>query len=86
MLTYRNFKRVMIALVGGTVLLLGLALLVLPGPGIPVVIGGLAILAVEFAWARHWLHKTRDFVTRRTWRSATPPAQQPAADQVKSDV
>lgn len=45
-------KKTLIALIGGTVLLIGLALLVLPGPGLPLVAVGLAILATKFIWAR----------------------------------
>lgn len=51
-------KKFFIALMGGTVLLVGLALLVLPGPGLPIIAAGLAILATEFVWAR------------RVWRQA----------------
>lgn len=61
MLTLRNIKRFMIAIAGGTVLLIGLALIVLPGPAFIVIPAGLAILAVEFAWARRWLDKARAF-------------------------
>lgn len=35
----------------GALLLVGTVLLVLPGPGIPFLIGAVAILATEFAWA-----------------------------------
>jgi len=45
-------KKFFIALIGGTVLLIGAAMLVLPGPGLLVIAGGLAILAMEFFWAR----------------------------------
>ena len=45
-------KKFFIALMGGTVLLVGAALLVLPGPGLPIVAAGLAILATQFLWAR----------------------------------
>jgi tellurite resistance protein TerC len=38
-----------------TVLLIGVALLVLPGPAFVVIPIGLAILATEYAWARQWL-------------------------------
>jgi hypothetical protein len=38
-----------------TVLLLGVAMIVLPGPAIVVIPIGLAILATEYAWARRWL-------------------------------
>jgi len=52
-----NAKRLVVAVIGFTVILVGVALLVLPGPGIAVIIGGLAILAVEFAWARRILQR-----------------------------
>ena len=64
MLTIRNVKRVMIAIAGGTVLLVGIALIVLPAPPFCVIPAGLAILAVEFAWAKRWLDKTREFIAR----------------------
>jgi tellurite resistance protein TerC len=48
-----------VTVVGATVLLFGIALLVLPGPAIVVIPLGLAILATEYAWARHWLKKAR---------------------------
>jgi Putative transmembrane protein (PGPGW) len=42
----------MLVVLGGFAALLGgLALLVLPGPGIPLVIAGLGLLALEFRWA-----------------------------------
>lgn len=52
----------MIALVGGTVLLIGIAMIVLPGPAILVIPAGLGILAIEFAWARHWLKRVRQYM------------------------
>ena len=48
-----------ISVVGATVLLIGVALLVLPGPAFVVIPVGLAILATEYAWARRWLRKAR---------------------------
>jgi len=55
----RQGRRAAIFVLGGTLLLFGTLLLILPGPGIPIVIGGLALLAVEFAWARRWLRRGR---------------------------
>src|SRR5213080_580617 len=52
-------KRVIVSVVGATVLLIGIALLVLPGPAFVVIPLGLAILATEYAWARRWLKKAR---------------------------
>jgi tellurite resistance protein TerC len=48
-----------VAIVGGTVLAIGVALIVLPGPAFVVIPLGLAILSAEFAWARHWLRKVK---------------------------
>ena len=58
-LTYRWARRIAVALVGGTVLAIGVALIVLPGPAFMVIPLGLAILSAEFAWARHWLRKVK---------------------------
>jgi len=43
-----------------TVLLIGVALLVLPGPAFVVIPVGLAILATEYAWARRWLRTLKE--------------------------
>jgi uncharacterized protein (TIGR02611 family) len=50
-------RRVIVAMVGATVMLIGIALLVLPGPAFVVIPVGLAILATEYAWARRWPEK-----------------------------
>jgi len=52
-------RRVIVSVVGATVLLIGIALLVLPGPAFIVIPVGLAILATEYAWARRWLKEAR---------------------------
>lgn len=57
-------KKFFIALMGGTVLLIGLALLVFPGPGLPIVAAGLAILATEFLWARHAWRRAKGTLTK----------------------
>ena len=56
-------KRVIVTVVGATVLLIGIALLVLPGPAFLVIPLGLAILATEYAWARRWLRKARQIAS-----------------------
>ena len=48
--------------VGSTVLILGVAMIVLPGPGLVVIPLGLAILAAEFVWARRLLTRLREEV------------------------
>jgi len=61
---YRSVKRLLVLMIGGTITLLGIALLVLPGPAVIVIPIGLAILGAEFAWARHWLRRFRDRADR----------------------
>jgi uncharacterized protein (TIGR02611 family) len=51
-----------VGILGALVVVTGIALIPLPGPGWAIVILGLAIWAVEFAWARHLLHFTRRHV------------------------
>ncbi len=57
--TFRIARKVVVAVLGGTVVLVGLAMVVLPGPAILVIPLGLAILATEFLWARRWLKRAR---------------------------
>ena len=61
-------RKVVVATLGGTVLLLGLVMLVLPGPAVLVIPAGLAILATEFLWARRALRKCKG-AARRAQRS-----------------
>ena len=62
----KPFKRIVVMVVGGTVLAIGVALVVLPGPAFIVIPAGLAILAIEFAWARRWLRSARAVLPRRS--------------------
>ena len=52
-------KRFAVTLVGTALLVLGAAMMVLPGPGILVIVGGLALLATEYVWARRMLTSAR---------------------------
>jgi len=58
--SYRAGRKLAIATIGASVVALGVAMLVLPGPAILVIPLGLAVLAVEFAWARRWLERLRN--------------------------
>jgi len=60
----RPLRRFLVLVIGSTVLLAGVLMLVLPGPGILVIIVGLAILAIEFAWAEALLIHARERVAR----------------------
>ena len=56
-------KRIVVAVIGGTVTIIGIALIVLPGPAFIVIPIGLSILATEFLWAKRWLQKARELAT-----------------------
>jgi hypothetical protein len=62
---------------GWALLAAGAALLVLPGPGIPLVVGGLALHAREQAWARR-THRWLGARLPRPW--GTPRAEDPRGD------
>jgi tellurite resistance protein TerC len=67
-LTYKAARRIVIAVVGATVVLLGVVMIVTPGPAFVVIPVGLAVLSIEFTWARHWLKKLRESITRNGQR------------------
>jgi Putative transmembrane protein (PGPGW). len=70
--TYKLARRLVIGVLGATVVLIGVAMLVLPGPALVVIPLGLAILGLEFAWARHWLYvvkqRAQDMLNNRNNR------------------
>jgi uncharacterized protein (TIGR02611 family) len=57
-------KRLIVAMIGFTVLAVGIAMIVLPGPAILVIPLGLSILATEFVWAKKFLEKVRSKLKR----------------------
>ena len=74
--TYKAARRIVVAVVGATVLLLGLVMIVTPGPAIVVIPVGLTILSIEFAWARHWLRRLREAISNRNSKSLGARAEQ----------
>jgi uncharacterized protein (TIGR02611 family) len=70
----RSSKRIAVTVVGFAVLAAGLAMFVLPGPGILVVALGFAILGTEYAWAAAALERTRR-TAERAGRAATGAAR-----------
>jgi tellurite resistance protein TerC len=79
--TYKVAKRIVIGVVGGTVLALGVVMMVTPGPGLAGIIAGLGILAIEFTWARIWLKKIKSRAQdmARQFRSKNGQQGNPAA-------
>lgn len=56
----RHTKKVIVTVVGLTIVAAGLAMLVLPGPGWIAIVAGLALLATEYVWARRLLEKAKE--------------------------
>lgn len=69
---YSVVRKSVIALVGFTIIIIGIALLVLPGPGILVIIFGLFILSIEFAWAERHLQTAKKHAQKITKRKQKP--------------
>jgi tellurite resistance protein TerC len=67
----RRLKMVITAVIGFTVIAIGAAMLVLPGPGLVVIALGLLILSAEFVWAKRALDRMKDTArdVRDRWRS-----------------
>jgi uncharacterized protein (TIGR02611 family) len=61
---FRSAKRIVVLVLGAALVAAGLAMLVLPGPGIVVVVLGLAVLATEFVWAERMLDVAKTQATR----------------------
>lgn len=58
--TVEQAKRLIKIVIGFTILLGGFIMLFIPGPGIPTIVGGLAILATEFVWAKRLMKRFKD--------------------------
>jgi len=58
--------RIAIGVIGVSVILVGIVLLPLPGPGWVIIFAGLGVLAIEFVWARRLLRFARRQVGRWT--------------------
>jgi tellurite resistance protein TerC len=64
--SYKVVRKLIITMVGISVLLIGAAMIVLPGPAIIVIPAGLAILATEFGWARLFLRRLKEKIRWKT--------------------
>jgi uncharacterized protein (TIGR02611 family) len=62
--TLKKTKRIVTAIIGFTVLAIGVAMIVLPGPAIIVIPVGLGILATEFVWAKSLLNRIKAQASR----------------------
>ena len=72
-------KRLATAVIGFTMLLFGAVMLVMPGPGIVIILLGLSILGAEFVWARNMMRRIRR-AGGQIKRSVLPDSEKPADD------
>ena len=71
--TFKQVKRLVIGLIGFTVLVIGVAMIVLPGPAFIVIPIGLGILATEFIWAKSLLRRVKQRITKNNKGKGVPP-------------
>ena len=64
-LTLNSVKKLIVAVIGFTILIIGIFMIVLPGPAFIVIPLGLAILATEFVWAKKWLDKMKEKISEQ---------------------
>ena len=79
---YRHARRIAIAVIGSTVVLIGVCMIVLPGPAFVVIPAGLGILGLEFAWARRMLKRVKEGAESAvdSMRGTSPADDTPAPD------
>lgn len=64
-LSLKSIKKIIVAVIGFTILIIGVFMIVLPGPAFIVIPLGLAILATEFVWAKKWLDKVKQKISEQ---------------------
>jgi uncharacterized protein (TIGR02611 family) len=74
--TLKKLKRLIVAVIGMTVLVIGIAMIVLPGPAILVIPLGLGILATEFAWASRLLIRVKERIQRSKTSNNSNPSKE----------
>jgi uncharacterized protein (TIGR02611 family) len=87
----QHVKRIGVFIVGWLVVIVGLLLVPLPGPGWAIVFVGLSILSTEFAWAerlKHWVQrKVADAAHRfQAWRAARKRRRHGIVEEVVEEV
>jgi hypothetical protein len=79
-------RQLVVFVLGMSVLVVGIAMIVLPGPAMVVIPAGLAILATEFVWAQRWLkylkNRARDVAN---WTSGSKSAGQTPVGKPEND-
>jgi uncharacterized protein (TIGR02611 family) len=75
----RSMRRIVVTVVGALLIVLGLIMIVTPGPGWLTVIAGLGVLSTEYTWARRALAhckqrygQAKDQVNKRRKKNRPP--------------
>ena len=68
-----------VAVVGTTFIVAGVAMLVLPGPGLVFIALGVAVLATEFAWAEATLNRMKQAGTAAVGKAKQVVSRKPAS-------
>ena len=63
-------RKLIVGVIGVTILLIGVVMVVLPGPAFIVIPVGLGILATEFAWARRAVRRARVMIAKARGRES----------------
>src|SRR4029453_14754157 len=82
----KHMKRIAVAILGGTGLAIGLALIVLPGPAFIVIPIGLAFLAMECARAQRWLRSLRALLPKKSRNGPSRPKKPMTLQSVRQRV
>jgi tellurite resistance protein TerC len=65
-----TLRKLIVSVIGGTIVLIGVAMILLPGPAFIVIPVGLGILATEFAWARRAVRRARVMIAKARGRES----------------
>lgn len=79
-------RKIVVGVVGGLLLAAGIAMLVLPGPAFVLIPAGLVVLATEFHWARHNLHRVRQFIRAARRKARDRRKRDPNSGRVEDVV
>jgi tellurite resistance protein TerC len=61
----KKAKRIVVGVIGGTILLIGILMIILPGPAMIFIPIGLSILGTEYLWAKRLLRKIKKTIASK---------------------
>lgn len=72
---HRHVKRVLLEGLGWILVAVGIAAIILPGPGLLITVGGLALLATQYEWAERRLAPIQKFAMKSAAQSVETTPQ-----------